>query len=551
MGSNGIRCSITDMQPKTARILPAIYQDRAAISLFDSQWNGNTKVPIPDDVIKSVVQVLQRFQRTCSDFLVPSDQIRIIATEATRVALNSEDYRNEIKKGTGLEVEMLAKEIEGKTGALGVTSSFESIKGLMMDLGGGSTQITWINSHNGDMKMSPAGSVSMPYGAAALIKRLDEANQHGGHEISKLRDEITDNLREALETIQIPPEMIKEAQHHGGMHLYLSGGGFRGWGFLLMSQHKVKPYPIPIINGFSTTIDQFNNISMVTETAKDEDDIFRVSDRRSSQVPAVALLIACLQETMPLMSTVHFAQGGVREGALYPQLSTAQMAQHPVETATQKYASGSSKALKDLLISAIPHAGLKQIQVASQTSPIPQPLTHQPLLQALVQAMYIHNSLNKDLQSAAALRSTTTGVLAAIHGADHSSRALLAIMLCERWGGLGALAPSDAEFYNRLIALLPAETAWWGQYVGRVAAIVAEVYPAGVVDAENILLEFTPTAESDGKKSREFELGMVNYDNGPASDAFSKAVKGVEKIGKRKHHGHGDEGWKVKVTLRH
>jgi retrograde regulation protein 2 len=536
--------------------MPAIYADRAAISLFDSQWEGTKKVPIPDNVTKSVVQALKRFQRTCADFLVPSDQIRIIATEATRVALNSVDYREAIKAGTGLEVEMLPKEIEGKTGALGVTSSFESVKGLMMDLGGGSTQITWIVAQNGEMKMSDAGSVSMPYGAAALIKRLEDANTQGHQAISKLRDEITESLREAIKTIAVPHQLLTDAQQQGGMHLYLSGGGFRGWGFLLMSQHKVKPYPIPIINGFSTTIDQFNNISMVTETAKDDDDVFRVSERRSSQVPAVALLIAGLQETLPMMSTVHFAQGGVREGALFLKLTKKQMTEHPIYTATKKYASGSASAMKNILISAIPEVGLKQIQEASQTSTIHHDTSQQPLIQALVQSMYIHNPLNKDIAAAAALRSTTTGVLAAIHGADHQSRALLGIMLCERWGGIGALAPQDAEFYSRLIAILPSETAWWAQYAGRVAAIVAEVYPAGVVDESNVLIAFQPTAnDSDGKRNRTLDLNVLTSANFFISDALAKAVKGIEKIGKKKKDkksGHGlpaDDAWKVKVTV--
>ena len=62
----------------------------------------------------------------------------MLATEATRTAVNSEDYRNEIRKVTGWQVDMLSKEMEGHVGAMGVASGFgaEGVEGLVMDLGG-------------------------------------------------------------------------------------------------------------------------------------------------------------------------------------------------------------------------------------------------------------------------------------------------------------------------------------------------------------------------------------------------------------------------------
>jgi len=47
MGSNGIRFSITDMSQDTQRILPALYLDRAAISLYDAQYEGSMCLPAP------------------------------------------------------------------------------------------------------------------------------------------------------------------------------------------------------------------------------------------------------------------------------------------------------------------------------------------------------------------------------------------------------------------------------------------------------------------------------------------------------------------------
>jgi retrograde regulation protein 2 len=134
--SNGIRFSITDLSPATARSLPTVYQDREGISLYDAQYATGVKGPIPQDTIDAVLTSLSKFQVACADFGVPATNIRVLATEATRTADNSEDYRRQIKEATGWDVDLLPKEIEGRVGALGVASSFASVDGLVMDLGG-------------------------------------------------------------------------------------------------------------------------------------------------------------------------------------------------------------------------------------------------------------------------------------------------------------------------------------------------------------------------------------------------------------------------------
>jgi retrograde regulation protein 2 len=134
--SNGIRFSITDMSASTARCLPTLYQDREGISLFDAQYSTGVKGPIPQETIDQVIGSLLKFKMACADFGVPETNIRVLATEATRTAVNSVDYRRQIKDASGWEVDLLPKEVEGRIGAMGVSSSFASVEGLVMDLGG-------------------------------------------------------------------------------------------------------------------------------------------------------------------------------------------------------------------------------------------------------------------------------------------------------------------------------------------------------------------------------------------------------------------------------
>jgi retrograde regulation protein 2 len=94
------------------------------------------KGPIPQDTIDAVLASLRKFKTACKDFGVSETNVRILATEATRNAENSVDYRRQIKDATGWEVDLLPKEAEGRIGALGVASSFAGVEGLVMDLGG-------------------------------------------------------------------------------------------------------------------------------------------------------------------------------------------------------------------------------------------------------------------------------------------------------------------------------------------------------------------------------------------------------------------------------
>lgn len=113
------------------------------MSLYDAQYVNDQKVPIPTDVISQILSELKRFKQTSLDFGVPQKpgHLRILATEATRSAINSADFINDVEKALGepWKVNLLPKEGEGRIGALGVVSSVggsSGLQGLTMDLGG-------------------------------------------------------------------------------------------------------------------------------------------------------------------------------------------------------------------------------------------------------------------------------------------------------------------------------------------------------------------------------------------------------------------------------
>ncbi|SMR53528.1 unnamed protein product [Zymoseptoria tritici ST99CH_1E4] len=545
MGSNGIRFSISSLQPPTQRIMPTLYQHRVGISLYDAQYSADgRRIPIDEKTMAAVVSSYKQFKRTCEDFGVPQNNITVLATEATRTAVNSEEFRGRIKAKVGWDVTMLPKEEEGRVGAMGVASSLPEVSGLVMDLGGGSTQLSWLvkNRDGGEVRMPGSGAVSMPYGAAAMSRRLADAERSGT--TAQLKDEIRTAVQNAYASLMVPKYLDDAAKANGGFTLYLSGGGFRGWGYVLMSQHRVSPYPIPVINGFKASRNEFLSTDQVKAAAaaslehgEGQDELFRISERRAGQVPAVAFLVNVLAEALPHIKEVRFCQGGVREGFLFSALSSDVKAQFPLVVATESVA----KATSPLPVVALLQAALpKDLDRDAAKAFAPD------RLEAFANLIYYHSSHSKDLQASAALRCTTSGVLAGVHGILHESRTLIALLLCARWGG--SVPPTDEQFKPSLEQLVESPwTLWWINYIGAVAGLIASVYPAGVVAGAERLKLSTKWDNDDKGKPLLVLRAVVSSD--VDDEVFGVEAKAIEKVGKRKRWIGGRDGIGHKVEV--
>ncbi|KAF2185324.1 putative transcription regulator [Zopfia rhizophila CBS 207.26] len=557
MGSNGIRFSISDLTPPTTRILPTLHVHRLDISLYDAQFDHSTgaRIPIPKSTIKDVVAGLLRFQIICADFGVPSYYTRIIATEATRTAINCTEFLKEIRKATGLSVELLPEEDEGKIGAFGIASGFSDMEGIVIDLGGGSTQITWLATHEGAINISPKGAFSFPYGAAALTKKLEDLTKGKSHGEArkakeKLRDEMKSNFLNAYIDLQVPKDIVERAQQQGGFKLYLSGGGFRGWGYLLLYRHQTEEhyYPISIINGFTVPSSDFTDTEKLKEVARTAKKIFRVSDRRRKQVPAVAFLISVLANALPHgIKEAHFCQGGVREGVLFQALPPRIRKQNPLTVATTPYAKDSATGIAGLLLDAIPK------YIGACSSQFPNSISVD-VIEALANILYVHSVMSKESSSSSALYSTSTGLLSSAHGVSHSNRALLALMLEESYEG--ELPPREVRYKSHLRDILEAKEVWWTCYIGKVALLLRRLYPSGFVDEAKPRVQLSARWTTDfggGSSTKGIKLVFLvqKKKNDPMKlkETIQDHVGVIEKIGKRKNWIGGREGWGLAVEV--
>ena len=101
--------------------------------------------------------------------------LRAITTNAVRISKNRHDVLELIKAETGLTVELVSGSEEAELGSLGIQSAFGNADFMSFDIGGGSTEFSFVKSQN-EIQVE-----SLPIGAVSLTERYiasDPINEH-------------------------------------------------------------------------------------------------------------------------------------------------------------------------------------------------------------------------------------------------------------------------------------------------------------------------------------------------------------------------------------
>lgn len=529
MGSNGIRFGIVSA---LARHLPVAYEERAPIALLDAQ--GDDRI-IPSDVIDQVITSFLRFKKLCQDAQVNLKNVRVIATEATRVATNSKEFQDRIFEATGWKVSLLSKQQEALISASGIVGSFNHVNGLTMDLGGGSVEVSYVmtsavdedvedqnevttdhkNNKESNIRVSPH-PVSLPYGAAALKRRLAKCETE--KEMDALYKEVVNELQKAHDQGQFPKSLLTK----DGYKVYMSGGGFRALGYLSMavkaqdtlvprkSTNRKQMYPIPIINGYSIAGSELKQLAKYYKNKNPRDlmkklKVFRVSKRRAGMIPASCFLVCAILEVFKV-ARIYFSEGGVRQGFCYQLLSPEEKKKDPLLEGVKAYASQSEfslsptefDAIYSILANALPEPYMDSLH----------PLQLHRLLPAAIHLSNLTSHYPKETRAFVAFHMPLAGgPLANVPGLTHRERAILSVLLAFRQGG----AVPDPIFYS-IQALVGRKGISVCKYIGRLMELVFAVSPlhpgVGLIESglsfTTILTDVNPAAtaiEADDSSS--------------------------------------------------
>lgn len=184
---------------------------------------------MPSPAIHSVVPVLRQFTEICEAY--GATQIRAVATAAIRNASNSEQIIEILNRETGLSIELLPGEMEGHYGFIGVVNKIDIKEGFIIDIGGGSTEVTLFKNRRRE------SSFSFPFGAVNM------SVQFGANGVW-----AEEHIRELENFIMAEARKHPWISEHPGLDLVGLGGTIRGLG--KMDQRR-RNYSLPYTHNYA------------------------------------------------------------------------------------------------------------------------------------------------------------------------------------------------------------------------------------------------------------------------------------------------------------
>jgi exopolyphosphatase/guanosine-5'-triphosphate,3'-diphosphate pyrophosphatase len=145
---------------------------------------------------------------------------RYVATEACRRAANCADFLERVRRDTGLAIEIIASSEEARLVVAGCAPLLDPLvrHALVFDIGGGSTELVWLELGADAARPAVLGFVSVPHGVVTL------ADRYGGRAVTTaIYDAIVEEVRAALAPFEACHQ-IAPLVAAGGVQLLGSSG---------------------------------------------------------------------------------------------------------------------------------------------------------------------------------------------------------------------------------------------------------------------------------------------------------------------------------------
>lgn len=252
---------------------------------------------LPLEAIDDLAEVLRHFRRICK--MNGATRIRAVATAAIRQAVNGRQVLDRLRRLTGLDIELLSGDEEARCGSVAVLRTMRISDALLVDIGGGSTEITLIRGRR------LVHAVSIPFGCVNTAAR----HSLSGGVISESQLERMQN--EMVGVMRAHP-WIEEAK---GLPLVGLGGTTRALAKLCQ---RAQDYPYANLHGFElseATLDETVGKLASLNLDKRRKVPGLSKDRADIIVPGLALLRAIVKHCSS--SGIVVCGAGLRDGLFY------------------------------------------------------------------------------------------------------------------------------------------------------------------------------------------------------------------------------------------
>ncbi|MDT8717222.1 exopolyphosphatase [Clostridium sp. 19966] len=293
IGSNSIRMVIIAIDNKSFRIVDEL---KETVRLgMDMTEDGSLNSERMDKAFKT----LSFFKALCHAQNI--HEIKIVATEAVRKASNQKEFLNLIKSSLNLDIKILSGKEEAYYDYFGVVNSLDIPSALLMDIGGSSTELIWMD--NRKIKES----ISLPMGAINITERfsLENALDEGKEKaLNKFLNEKFDEVPWLKEVKNLP--------------LIGIGGSIRN---IAKIHSKKENYPLDTLHNYVLKIEDVRDIhsSVKTKDLNQRKKIRGLSKDRADVFLGPLSSVMCIINKCSI-NKVIVSGSGIREGLIYEHI---------------------------------------------------------------------------------------------------------------------------------------------------------------------------------------------------------------------------------------
>ena len=224
------RVGVIDLGSNTARLVifdvldggyfVTVDETREGVRLGETEEDGSLKATR----VLQAINTVKTFKKICAIYKV--DNIQAVATAAVRRARNQRTFLNEMYTATGVRFRVLSQEEEVGYIYQGVINSMDIPKGLIMEIGGGSTKFVYYNRRN------ILETAVLPVGAVTLTEMFC-------HQEGKTPEECSVDMEEYFKGLLQSIDWLKEIDPD--TQLIGLGGTFRNLSRII---RKITKYPL-------------------------------------------------------------------------------------------------------------------------------------------------------------------------------------------------------------------------------------------------------------------------------------------------------------------
>ncbi|MCQ2409497.1 MAG: Ppx/GppA family phosphatase [Clostridia bacterium] len=259
----------------------------------DMDWDGYIK----PQRIAQTIKTLTMFRRLCDANHV--DKIFAYATAAVRKAKNQKSFLDEVAMTCGIKIKVLSIEEQAMLIYQGVINSMDIPKGLIMEMGGGSTNLIYYNRKN------IIHYEALQFGSVTLTDLFKNSSDDPLERTAKIEEFISEQLEKVSWFSQIDPD----TQFIG------VGGAFRNLGRI---SRMIRKYPVNMAHNYELSMSEFDNIYSNIRKL-DLDSTMRIKGLSSGRADIFPSSLAAMKAVLTKfpVETITVSGCGLREGAMF------------------------------------------------------------------------------------------------------------------------------------------------------------------------------------------------------------------------------------------